>query len=110
MQLTGACKDCSHFDMCVDPCIFIQNYLADSGLDTWEKHIKGEAGETITIFYGSKIVKNETFLLGADEPFKEDKILEGNNPFRHFEPKLIKTGIFVDRFFHKWSYEDLAVK
>ena len=40
----------------------------------------------------------------------KNTILEGESPFQHFEPKLIKTGIFVDRFFHKWSYGDLAVK
>ena len=97
MELEGACKECSHFDICVDPCIFIQNYLADHGLDTWEKNFRQESGETITIFYGSKIVKNETFLLGSDEDYKEPTTLD-ENPFRHFEPKLLKTGIFVDRF------------
>jgi len=34
--------------------------------DEEETTKKGEAGETITIFYGSKIVRNETFLLGGD--------------------------------------------
>jgi hypothetical protein len=35
---------------------------------------------------------------------------ERENPFSSFKPKLKQTGIFVDRFFNKWSYEDLAVK
>lgn len=110
MELTGACKKCAHFKICENPCIFIENYISESGLDVWEKNIKGEAGETITIFYGSKIVRNETFLLGGDGSYSKNTILEGENPFRHFEPKLIKTGTFVDRFFHKWSYTDLSIK
>lgn len=32
------------------------------------------------------------------------------SPFRHFDPQLKQTGIFVDRFFFKLSFADLAVK
>ena len=35
---------------------------------------------------------------------------ENEKPFKCFEPKLKQTGIFVDRFFHNFSYKDLAVK
>lgn len=35
---------------------------------------------------------------------------ENKSPFAAFQPKLKETGIFVDRFFHKFSYKDLAVK
>jgi len=35
---------------------------------------------------------------------------ENDSPFSSFKPELKQTGIFVDRFFHKLSYEDLAVK
>jgi hypothetical protein len=33
-----------------------------------------------------------------------------SSPFRHFEAVHKQTGIFVDRFFHGFSYADLAVK
>ena len=35
---------------------------------------------------------------------------ENENPFASFKPRLKQTGIFIDRFFHGSSYEDLAVK
>jgi hypothetical protein len=76
----------------------------------WEKTIKGGNGEPITIFYGSKIVQNETFLFGADACQESIDDRQFESPFKHFEPKKKKTGIFIDRFFHKWSYKDLAVK
>ena len=35
---------------------------------------------------------------------------ENDSPFASFKPELKQTGIFIDRFFHNFSYEDLAVK
>jgi hypothetical protein len=44
--------------------------------------------------------------LDADPAFST----ENESPFRSFEPRFKQTGIFIDRFFQKFSYEDLAVK
>ena len=105
--MQGICSKCPHRSDCKVPCEPVRKFLAENGPDLWEKDIKGKNGETITIFYGSKIVRNETFLLGTDS---ESITFEGKNPFRQFEPKLVKTGIFVDRLFRGWSYSDLSVK
>ena len=35
---------------------------------------------------------------------------ESGSPFRHFEPSLKQTGIFIDRFFHQFTFSDLAKK
>jgi hypothetical protein len=35
---------------------------------------------------------------------------ENNSAFAAFQPKLKETGIFIDRFFHRFSYKDLAIK
>ena len=35
---------------------------------------------------------------------------EAENPFRSYVPNFKQTGIFIDRFFGKMSYADLAVK
>ncbi len=35
---------------------------------------------------------------------------ENESPFSSFQPTLKQTGVFIDRFFHKLSYRDLAVK
>jgi hypothetical protein len=35
---------------------------------------------------------------------------ENESPFAHFKPELLQTGIFIDRFFNKMSYSDLATK
>ena len=35
---------------------------------------------------------------------------ENENPFAGFKPRLKQTGVFVDRFFHNFTYEDLSEK
>jgi hypothetical protein len=35
---------------------------------------------------------------------------ENESPFAEFKPSLKQTGIFIDRFFHAFSYSDLAKK
>ena len=35
---------------------------------------------------------------------------ENDSPFAGFNPHLKQTGVFIDRFFNKASYDDLAVK
>lgn len=35
---------------------------------------------------------------------------ENDSPFASFKPTLKQTGILIDRFFHRYSYEDLAEK
>jgi hypothetical protein len=46
----------------------------------------------------------------TDEPIDPPFTSEAESPFAGFNPDLKQTGIFIDRFFNKWSYEDLAVK
>ena len=35
---------------------------------------------------------------------------EAESPFAGFYPDLKLTGLFVDRFFHQWTFKDLGVK
>jgi hypothetical protein len=77
----------------------------------WEKNCLDKNGLPISIFYGSKRVHNETFLLGTDAFYRcIDNQKEPESPFKHFEPRLIKTGIFIHKFFLKWSWPDIATK
>ncbi|MEJ2672471.1 MAG: hypothetical protein P8168_09790, partial [Deltaproteobacteria bacterium] len=46
----------------------------------------------------------------TDEPIDTPFTTEAKSPFASFKPDLKQTGVFIDRFFNKWSYADLAVK
>ena len=111
------CSKCTHYKTCKSPCYPVQQYLAQDNLTVFEKSHTNEDGKTVTItFARSREVPESSLIQRKDpgfEPEEVQKIFSTENntsPFSHFEPNLKQTGIFVDRFFHAWTYEDLAVK
>ena len=44
----------------------------------------------------------------TDEPIDTPFTTERKSPFAGFNPDLKQIGVFINRFFNKWSYEDLA--
>ena len=97
----------------------MQQYLAEDNLTVFEKTAVNERGEVVQIVYArSRETQQSTLSIGVDRsgdprltgeskrPFQT----ENENPFAGFKPQLKQTGIFIDRFFHGSSYEDLAVK
>lgn len=71
---------------------------------------------SFTIFNGSNRpftyvpIAPEVALPEIDQDADPAFSTENASPFRSFEPQFKQTGIFIDRFFHKFSYENLAVK
>ena len=110
MKVTATCPECMHYKDCCAPCIFVKKYLDHNKGDQWEKSFKTDQSKPITIYFGAKRVINETFVMGQGNGNKKPYLFKEKNPFKHFDPKLVKTGIFIDRFFGKWNYTDLAVK
>ncbi|MBM4300781.1 MAG: hypothetical protein FJ121_04510 [Deltaproteobacteria bacterium] len=83
-------------------------------MTVFEKTGVGENGEEISIIFA----QSKKFIRESELPQVSDKTgepievftTEAESPFGGFNPDLKQTGIFIDRFFHKWTYKDLAVK
>ena len=111
--MKDVCEKCSHREGCKNPCRPVELYLAQDNLAVFEKTAIGENGEEITIIFARSRETPESMLPQisdkTDEPI-DVFTTEAESPFAGFNPDLKQTGIFIDRFFNKWSYEDLAVK
>jgi hypothetical protein len=112
--MQGVCEKCSHREGCKVPCRPVELYLAQDNLTVFEKTGIGENGEEITIIFA----QSDKFIRESELPQVSGKTgepievftTEAESPFAGFNPDLKQTGIFIDRFFNKWSYKDLAVK
>jgi len=119
MKADDVCKKCVHYKTCKKPCRPVELYLAENNLTVFEKTAINSRGEKVTILFArSREMQQSTLSIGVDKSGdprlsnKEQQAFstENDKPFRSFEPKLKQTGIFVDRFFHNFSYADLAKK
>jgi hypothetical protein len=113
----GICPKCSHYESCKTPCYPVQQALAEDNLTCYEKTITKKNGETVSLIFARSRETPETDLIHefSDTGIPADKpqrvfSTANESPFASFNPRLKQTGIFVDRFFHKFSYEDLGVK
>jgi hypothetical protein len=112
--MKGVCEKCSRREGCETPCRPVELYIAQENLTVFEKTGIGENGEEITIIFA----QSKNFIRESELPQVSDKTeepievftTEADSPFASFNPDLKQTGIFIDRFFNKWTYEDLAVK
>lgn len=113
------CPKCSHYDICESPCYFVQQYLMEGNTSIYQQSAKNKKEELITIVYTEcNRVKRTSELshnidgehVALSEAVRQHSTDNTDSPFRHFEPKLKMTGIFIDRFFDKMPYEDIAVK
>ncbi len=112
--MKGVCEKCSHREGCENPCRPVEIYLAQDNLAVYEKTAVGKDGKKITIVFAHGREIQESALPPVsdktDEAIDSPFSTESESPFASFNPSLKQTGIFIDRFFHGWSYEDLAVK
>lgn len=112
--MKDVCEKCTHREGCKTPCRPIELYLAQDNLAVYEKKGVGEDGKEVSIIFARSREIPESMLPQVsdktDETIDSPFTTEAESPFAGFNPDLKQTGIFIDRFFHKWSYEDLAVK
>lgn len=111
--MKGVCEKCSRREGCETPCRPVELCLAQDNLTVFEKTGVGENGEEITIIFARSREIPESMLPKISD--KTDELIDvfttkAESPFAGFNPDLKQTGVFIDRFFNKWSYEDLAVK
>jgi DNA-directed RNA polymerase specialized sigma24 family protein len=109
------CPKCSHFKSCRTPCYPVGEQLRRDNLAVFEKsYTDPETGQTTTILFSRSRELPESDLPQDDgktaSEYPKAFSTENENPFAGFTPNLKQTGIFVDRFFHGFSYADLATK
>ena len=116
-KMTGICGKCPHKTTCKVPCQPVKEYLSYQNRAVFEKSFTNEEGQKISIIYSRpKEFNLSSFQREGDgEKNRVNKIeqafsTENASPFAHFEPDLKQTRLFIDRFFHKFTIEDLAVK
>jgi DNA-directed RNA polymerase specialized sigma24 family protein len=116
---TEICPKCSKYKTCKSPCYPVWQYLAEDNLSVFEKTVTKENGEKVSIIFARSREQQQSMLsIGVDKQgdprysTREQQAFstETENPFASFNPRLKQTGIFIDRFFHKASYDDLAFK
>ena len=107
---SGFCDKCTHFKSCDTPCRPVELFLKKNNLDVFEKNFTDSEGKTVSIIFSRSREIPESALPEIDQDADPIFSIENENPFRSFNPHLKKTGIFIDRFFLKFSYQDLAVK
>jgi hypothetical protein len=113
------CDKCYYGTTCEKPCRPVELYLGNENLAVWTKKATDKNGREIEIIYSRSRERQQTTLSQGvdnrgDPRLSEREQLafstENESPFSHFKPKLLQTGIFIDRFFNQMSYSDLAVK
>jgi len=115
MNMHEVCPRCNHFSTCRVPCYPVAEYLREDNLSVFERsHTDPETGQTTTILFSRSREVPESDLPQDDgktaAEYPKAFSTENENPFAGFTANLKQTGIFVDRFFHGFSYADLATK
>jgi len=111
----GACSKCSHRKTCKKPCFFVKEYLKFDNRKPFEEN----EGNFLTIIRPGSKREIRTCELNTDEDsgefFGGTQLFfstDNASPFASAidNPKLKQTGIFIDRFFFKMGYKELAEK
>jgi hypothetical protein len=104
----GMCPKCTHYQTCQKPCYPVQRILSE----------KYEPYEVAGVLYPAHghIQMSHMFSRGSKDgdgrPNREGEQILSNDrgkPFKEFNPNLVKTGIFIQRFFFKQPFKDIAV-
>ena len=122
MEITDYCSRCRKRKTCKTTCIFVDEILKkDNRPQHYEIDAIGLHGEDITILK-SKNHRYEVNESGLDYMYSldtdgegwsgDDKVTpfttEANSPWSDYQPTLTQTTVFMARFFHKKSFEEIA--
>ena len=113
-KLKGTCDKCSHRKFCKKPCKPVENYLSEDNPRSMERPI----GNNAILLYPKHNEINESALStftfeNGKSSFNIRRIFSDGNgsPFLSaVEPQLTQTGIFVDRFFFRKGFAEIAKK
>lgn len=112
-DLKTACQKCKKRHTCKSPCFFVEQILNFENRIPFERNVD----EFVTILFpGSKKETRESELAHHDDgrPTGETKRAfsdQQETPFNdEIAPSLKQTGVFVDRFFLRKNYNEIAEK
>lgn len=109
---SGLCARCSHRKTCSTPCAPVERLLSAGNRKPFER----VSGETVIVFPRSRREIREsdldTYEEGGKPTNKSAAVFstDTGSAFATPEPTLKQTAIFIDRFFNRMSYADLAGK
>jgi hypothetical protein len=114
---SGICEKCQKRAKCKKPCRPVELHLREDNLTAFQKNGIGKHGEEIRIAMPrSREDQRSSLSTGHNkngDPRTSTKdaqafSTENENSFMHYEPNFKQTSVFLQRFFGKWSYEDIA--
>ena len=115
---TAICPGCRYYESCKKPCRPVELILAEDNQPTYELSATKKNGQRIKIVYHrwreppESTLFNEQNKDGRPNPKRQQQVFstEAESPFAHFDPTHKKAGLFKDRYFLGFSFEDLSVK
>jgi hypothetical protein len=117
--MDSICPKCSKYESCKSPCYPVKQLLAEDNLSVYEKSVTKENGQRVSIVFARSREAQQTMLSSGKDKRGDPRLsnieqqafsTENGTPFSSFKPELKQTGLFIDRFFHNFTYKDLAVK
>ena len=84
--------------------------MTKDNLSVFENSYTDKDGKKVSIVFSRSREMCFSGLPEIDQDSDPAFSTDNDNPFASFNPKLKQTGIFVDRFFNGFNYEDLAEK
>lgn len=108
---SGLCARCSHRKTCTSPCAPVEQLLSAGNRKPFER----VSGETVIVFPRSRreIRESDLDTYEGGKPTNRSAAVfstDAGSAFATPEPTLKQTAIFIDRFFNRMSYADLAEK
>lgn len=113
-EYKGICARCAHRNGCQTPCAPVQRELYVRG-----RPREKVRGETVTVLSKSREIQNSVLEAQIAAKLPSGDTTRGG-PLENatetiwaqfdFDPKTKRTGIFVDRFFARWSWGDIATR
>ena len=96
------CPKCAHYETCQKACYPVQRILS-------EKYEPYEVGGVMYPAHGhiqfSHMFSDDGKRREHEQLLSDDR----GKPFKEFNPNLIKTGVFIQRFFFRQPFKDIAV-
>ena len=114
------CKKCKNRKTCKTPCAFVEAILSeDNKTPFYERNTKGQDDQPIKLIK-SKNWRREINETNLDQYGKSNLVndnikrtpftTEAENPFETLKPQLSQTTVFINRFFLRKDYKEIATE
>jgi len=113
-EFTDLCKRCRHRSRCKAPCAPVEKYLAYGTSTPFEIYLRDSVTKLCPA--SKRVVRRSEMVTEYDNREKASNeaqrafSTENDTPFQDLTPRLKQTGIFIDRFFNRMPYAEIAEK